>query len=119
MCDILIHEIKMRCSIPICSFFTFPIGKPWTFQYLLQQFFSKSLIWPTMLNGCRCDRETLSRIEETGFKMVQAEKIWVQWTPKIYAATKDALSRIGLFIFSSVVFGFAEKGRGTEEKKVL
>ena len=72
-----------------------------------------------MLNGCRWDRETLSRIEEAGFQMVQAEKIWLDWTPEVYATLNDVFSSIGLRMINVMTFGFAEKGQDTEGKKVL
>ena len=100
-------------------FFIFSIGKPWTFQYLFQLFFTKSLISSTMLNGCRWDQETLSQIEEAGFQMVQAEKIWLDWTPEVRATLNDAFSRIALRLINVMTFGFAEKGQDTEGKKVL
>lgn len=118
----LIHQI--HCTfLFLCTFF--PIGKPWTLQYLLQQLMSKSLIWPTMLNGCRCDRETLSLIEEAGFKMVQAEKIWVTCSPEMFTGgTFRSIwnSSVIMRVINSVLFGFAENGEyttKTKEKKIL
>ncbi|XP_020629822.1 methyltransferase-like protein 7A [Orbicella faveolata] len=97
-------------------------GKPWTLQYLVQQIVSKSLIWPTVFNGCRCDRETLSWIEEAGFKMVQVEKIWLDWTPGMFAgcsAITVLITKVVLCFVKSILFGFAEKGEDTEKKKSL
>lgn len=104
-----------------CSFLFFLIGKPWTLQYLSQQFLSKSLIWPTIFNECRCNRETLSWIEEAGFKMVEAEKIWLDWSPEMFvgSATSTFISRVCLCFINSILLGFAGKGEDTEKKKEL
>ncbi|KAL9973532.1 hypothetical protein ACROYT_G020001 [Oculina patagonica] len=101
-------------------------GKPWTFQYVIQQLVSKSLIWPTFCNGCRCDRDTLARIEEVGFKTIQADKMWVDWTPEMLAYCKPSNSlapvwipNLMLHIVNSTLIGFAEKGEDIEKKKSL
>lgn len=97
-------------------------GKPWTLQYLVQQLLSKSLIWPTIFNECRCDQETLSRIEDAGFKMVQAETTWLDWTPDMFAgfgAITVLIAKVVLCIVNSILLGFAEKGEDTEKKKAL
>ena len=75
-----------------------------------------------MFNGCRCDQETLSWIEEAGFKMVQAEKIWLEWTPGMFAgcsAITVLFTKVVLCLISSILLGFAEKGEDTEKKKAL
>ncbi|KAL9973533.1 hypothetical protein ACROYT_G020002 [Oculina patagonica] len=99
-------------------------GKPWTFQYLIQQLVSKSLIWPTFCNECRCDRDTLARIEEVGFKTIQADKIWVDWTPGMLADCKAGtnsvwVTNLMLHFVNSMLFGFAEKREDIEKKKLL
>ena len=91
-------------------------------QYLGQQLVSKSLIWPTIFNECRCDRGTLSRIEEVGFKMVQTEKIWLDWTPDMFAgcsAITVFFSKVVLCFVNAILLGFAEKGEDTDKKKAL
>ena len=75
-----------------------------------------------MFNECRCDQETLSRIEEVGFKMVQAEKIWIDWTPEMFAgcgALSGLITKVVMYFVNSMLFGFAEKGEDTEKKKAL
>ena len=90
------------------------LGKPWTLQYILQQLVSKSLLWPTLYNGCRCDRETLSQIEQGGFTKVQVEKRWVNWAPEMCVGSKrvslDWNIRFKLLFVSSMLVGFSEKG---------
>ena len=107
----------------MCFFLLFFLkGKPWTLQYLGQQLVSKSLIWPTIFNGCRCDRETLSWIEEAGFKMVQTENIWLDWTTDMFAgcsAITVLITKVVLWFVNSILLGFAEKGEETEKKKSL
>ena len=80
----------------------FPIGKHGTFQSLVQHFMTKSLIYPTLLNGCRCNKNTLSWIENAGFKMVQSEKIILNFTPEMLSGHPNIFSvwfmRIGSFI---------------------
>ena len=87
-------------------------GKPWTFQYFGQQLLTKTGITPTLFNGCCFNKETLSRIEEVGFKAVQAEKTWLNWSPEMFTGF-DTLSvwssRFVLSCINSVIFGFAEK----------
>ena len=104
-------------------FLFFPIGKPWTVQYIAQHLSSKSFIWPTVFNHCYCDRETLSRIEEVGFKMIQAEKILVDLTPEMFSECKSTTSilitKLVLRFVNSIVFGFAEKGESSENRKSL
>ena len=101
--------------------FTLPTGNPWTLQYVLQQLVSKSRFWPTVFNGCRCDRETLSWIEQGGFTLVQSEKIWPNWTPERFSekASFDWCTKFKLYIINSMLVGFAEKGQCSEEKKLL
>ena len=102
----------------------FPIGNPWTFQYFVQHFLSKSLIWPTVTGGCRCDRETLNWIEQGGFKMVNSEKISANLTTEIFSGCEADMfslwtARIRMSIVNSILVGFAEKECYTEEKKLL
>ena len=62
-------------SLLFNCWFTSFTGHPWTLKYLLQRFVSKSLLWPPVFDGCRCDRKTLPYIEQGGFKMVQSRKV--------------------------------------------
>lgn len=85
---------------------------------------SKSLIWPTLLGGCRCDRETLYWIEQGGFKVVNSKKSFANLTAEIFSGCEaDRLSlwtaRIRMSIVNSILVGFAEKESCTEEKKLL
>ena len=106
----LLH-IYLFIFIYLFSFFL--TGKPWTFQYLLQHLLTKSLVFPTFLNGCCCNKETLSRITEVGFKTVNAEKQWLDWNPETFSGFKDTFAVLGarmtLPIVNSVIAGFAEK----------
>ena len=101
--------------------FIFPTGNPWTLQYVLQQLVSKSRFWPTVYNGCRCDRETLFWIEQGGFELVQSVKTWPSWSPEKYSEKHsfDWGTRLILYIINSMLVGFAEKGKTAEEKKHL
>ena len=100
-------------SVVIIMLF-FPIGKPWTFQYLFQHLLTKSLIFPTLLNGCCCNKETLARIQEVGFNMVQAEKRQINWDTEVLSGSGDTLAvwgtRMLLPVINSFIIGFAEKG---------
>ena len=114
----------LSCSLFINLIYFFPIGNPWTFQYFVQHFLSKSLIWPTFTGGCRCDRETLYWIEQGGFKVVNSEKSFANLTAEIfsgYDADRFSLwtARIRISIVNSILVGFAEKENCTEEKKLL
>ena len=88
-------------------------GKPLTFQYFGQQFLTKTGITPTLFNGCHFNKETLCRIEEVGFKIVQAEKTWLSWSSEMFTGFDTLSVWIARFLLScvnSVIFGFAEKG---------
>jgi len=90
-------------------------GKPDTFQSFVQHFMTKSLIYPTLINGCRCNKNTLSWIENAGFKMVQSEKLILNFTPEMLSGNPNIFSlwfmRIGSYIENPFLFGFAEKGQ--------
>jgi len=120
-----IQEVK-RVLMPGGRFYFLEhvAGNPWTFQYFVQHFLSKSLIWPTVTGGCRCDRETLYWIEQGGFKMVNSEKISANLTTEIFSGCEADMfslwtARIRMSIVNSILVGFAEKGCYTEEKKLL
>ena len=54
--------------------------------------------------------------------MVQAEKMWLDWTPDMFAgctAMTVFFSKIVLYIVNSILLGFAEKGEEAEKKKAL
>lgn len=54
--------------------------------------------------------------------MVEAEKLWVEWSPDMFAgcsAIKVLLTKIALCFVKSILLGFAEKGETTEKKKAL
>ncbi|CAH3180878.1 unnamed protein product [Porites evermanni] len=91
------------------------LGKPWTLRYILQQLVSKSHLWPTLFNGCRCDHETLPFIQRGGFKLVKAEKRYLKVTPELHVGSKkisvDWSSRLLAYLVHSVLLGFAEKER--------
>jgi len=88
-------------------------GHPWTVKYLLQHFVSKSLLWPSLYDGCHCDRKTLPYIEQGGFKMVQSKKVWANCSPSMYSECKDTFSvwhtKILLYFVDFILVGFAEK----------
>ena len=88
-------------------------GHPWTLKYLLQHVVSKSLLWPTMYGGCRCDRGILPYIEQGGFKMVQSKKVWANSSPNMFSECKDMFSvwhtKIVLYFVDFILVGFAEK----------
>jgi len=101
-----------------CSlFFPFlPTGKPWTFQYLVQHLMSKSRLFPVFLNGCCCNKETLSKKDEAGFEMVQAEKVWLDCTPEMFSECSGTFTLLCVRMFMmpvlrSMIVGFAEKGK--------
>ena len=76
-----------------------------------------------MLGGCRCDCESLYWIEKGGFKIVQSEKLFSNFTPEMFSGCENIfliwISRILLSIVNSILVGFAEKEQFTEEKKLL
>lgn len=84
-------------------------------RYILQQLVSKSHLWPTLFNGCRCDHETLPFIQRGGFKLVKAEKRYLKVTPELHVGSKkisvDWSSRLLAYLVHSVLLGFAEKER--------
>ena len=54
--------------------------------------------------------------------MVQAEKIWLDWTPEMFAgcsAIAVLFTKLVWCVISSILLGFAEKGEDTEKKKAL
>lgn len=54
--------------------------------------------------------------------MVQAEKIWLDWTPGMFAgcsAITVLITKVVLCFVNSILLGFAEKGEDTEKKKSL
>ena len=89
------------------------IGKPWTLQYFVQHLLTKLLIFPTLFNGCRCNKETLTIIKQAGFKTVQAEKGWLQWSSEAISKPLNPftflLVRSTFAIVNSGIAGFAEK----------
>ena len=89
------------------------IGKPWTLQYFVQHLLTKLLIYPTLFNGCRCNKETLASIKQAGFKTVQAEKGWLQWSSEAISKPLNPftflLVRSAFAIVNSGIAGFAEK----------
>lgn len=61
-------------------------------------------------NGCCCNKETQSVLEEPGFKTVQAEKIWLNWAPEPgFDAFIVCATRLCFPFLRSIIFGFAEK----------
>lgn len=111
-----VQEVK-RVLMPGGRFFFMEhvLGKPWSLRYILQQLVSKSHLWPTLFNGCRCDHETLPFIQKGGFKLVQAEKRYLKVTPELHVGSKkisvDWSSRLLAYLVHSVLLGFAEKER--------
>ena len=89
------------------------IGKPWTLQYFVQHLLTKLLIFPTLFNGCRCNKETLASIKQAGFKTVQAEKGWLQWSSEAISKPLNPftflLVRGAFAVVNSGIAGFAEK----------
>lgn len=55
--------------------------------------------------------------------MIQAEKLWMDWTPEMFADCKGTFSvwstRLMLHLVNSMLIGFAEKGEDPEKKKSL
>lgn len=54
--------------------------------------------------------------------MVQAEKIWLDYTPDMFAgcsAITALFTKVILCFIKSILLGFAEKGGDTEKKKSL
>ncbi|CAH3192410.1 unnamed protein product [Porites evermanni] len=88
-------------------------GKPWTLQYFVQHLLTKLLIYPTLFNGCRCNKETLASIKQADFKTVQAEKGWLQWSSEAISTPLNPftflLVRSAFAIVNSGIAGFAEK----------
>jgi len=109
--------VKESVTIINNAFFTifFSIGKPGTFHSLVQHFMTKSLIYPTLGNGCQCNKNTLSWIENAGFKMVQSEKIFQNFTPEMLSGNPNIFlvwfARIGSYIGNPILVGFAENGQ--------
>lgn len=112
--------LSANCQNIYLTFALLLSGKPWTVQYVLQQVVSKLQLWPTLFNGCRCDRETLTWIKDGGFKMVQAKKTWVNWTPIMFSGSKSIslgwFVRVILWFVCSLLAGFAEKEQCTVKK---
>lgn len=107
-----IREVK-RVLVPGGRFYFLEhvAGKPWTLRYFTQHLLTRLLIFPTFLNGCRCNKETLTRIREAGFKTVQAEKQWVKGPSEAFLGSWDTvlLARSLLALINPVIAGFAEK----------
>ena len=91
--------------------FIISTGEPWTLRYFIQHLLTRLLIFPTFLNGCRCNKETLTRIREAGFKTVQAEKQLVKGSSEAFLGSWDTvlLARSLLALINPVIAGFAEK----------
>ena len=54
--------------------------------------------------------------------MVQAEKMWLDWTPDMFAGSTAItvfFSKVALYFINSMLHGFAEKAEETEKKKAL
>ena len=54
--------------------------------------------------------------------MVQAEKMWIDWTPDMFAACTAItflITKVVLYFANSIILGFAEKGEDTEKKKTM
>ena len=101
----------MSLLIKINHTFVISTGKPWTLHYFAQHLLTRLLIFPTFLNGCHCNKETLTRIREAGFKTVQAEKQWVEGSSEAFLGSWDTvlLARSLLALINPVIAGFAEK----------
>ncbi|KAL9973537.1 hypothetical protein ACROYT_G020007 [Oculina patagonica] len=110
-----IQEVK-RVLMPGGRFYFLEhvTGNPWTIKYFLQHLLSKSLLWPSLYNGCRCDRKTLPQIEKGGFKLVQSEKIWLNWTLEMIPGCTNQFI---LYLVDLLLVGFAEKEK--LKKKLL
>lgn len=97
-------------------------AKPWTFQYFLQHLVTKFHIWPSLFNGCCCNQNTLSDIQNGGFKWVQYEKIFANCSHEMFSAPNNTYSiiwqaRVILYFVNIWLVGLAEKGQFSEEKK--
>ena len=107
----MIKQRNMSLLVKINHLVVISTGKPWTLRYFTQHLLTRLLIFPTFLNGCRCNKETLTRIREAGFKTVQAEKQWVKGSSEAFLGSWDTvlLARSLLALINPVIAGFAEK----------
>lgn len=118
-----IEEVK-RVLMPGGRFYFLKhiAAKPWTFQYFLQHLVTKFHIWPSLFNGCCCNQNTLSDIQNGGFKWVQYEKIFANCSHEMFSAPNNTYSiiwraRVILYFVNIWLVGLAEKGQFSEEKK--
>lgn len=108
---LMIKQRHMSLLVKINHSFITSTGKPWTLHYFAQHLLTRLLIFPTFLNGCRCNKETLTRIREAGFRTVEAEKQWVKGSSEAFLGSWNTvlLARSLLALINPMTAGFAEK----------